>query len=339
MFSVHWDAGTITTEWGVLDGDMQEQREYVSHGKAGRTLREQINSRVNSIINKKLDKGYVYDIEEASKSKHATNALGFVKPMLAQPFDKVRDIRWDGISIQRKYNGHRCLITNHGSDIIAYSRNGKIITSIDHILRTIDIPENMTVDGELYIHGLSLQKISSLVKRRQPESADLVYVAYDVVLPAVYPDRLRVLERALKGSQATIAETTHHHRKKPNVPLALSEAVSQGYEGLVLRPLGFGYETGKRSKGLIKVKQVMDDEFLVIAVERSAEGYAVLVCVTEEGKQFKATAPGNHSEKREVLENASHYVGMFVRISFAEWTEDKVPFHPVAEMFRNKSGE
>ena len=107
----------------------------------------------------------------------------------------------------------------------------------------------------------------------------------------------------------------------------------------------FKHEAGKRSKGLIKVKPmhfgefVVDDEFLVVDIIPSKDGWAILVCETEEGKQFKVSCHGTFEYKKEVYENRDDYFGKHIRIEFAGLTKSKIPFHPVAICWREKHEE
>jgi len=113
----------------------------------------------------------------------------------------------------------------------------------------------------------------------------------------------------------------------------LDNSRALGYEGLILRDLKMPYEVGKRSKGLIKVKQFMDAEFKVVDILPSAEGWARLVCELP-GDTFKVSAPGTIYQKTEVLKRKDEFIGEFVTVTFANYTIDGKPFHPVAERWR-----
>ena len=79
----------------------------------------------NQSIFKKLDIGYVFDLEMANMKP--TNRLGLKKPMLAVKWGDVNNIDYSQVALQYKYDGHRCLIYNDHGTLIAYSRNGKPI--------------------------------------------------------------------------------------------------------------------------------------------------------------------------------------------------------------------
>jgi len=329
--------GEIGMEWGAIGGSIQDHYEDVPHGKAGRTVEEQQASRINSRINKQIDKGYVYSEREARENK-PTNALGLAKPMLATPFKKVLDLSYTGLVHQAKYNGHRCMITMQDGEKIAYSRNGKRIESIPEILEGVDVPEGMTLDGELYIHGVPLQTIGSYVRRRQEMTKQLFFVCYDVIMDEPFSERYKFIKEMKSSLKVTIAPTMSGI-DPDNMAGVMKHVLADGYEGLILRQDNFGYEDGKRSKGLVKVKQFIDDEFRVVDINPSADGWAVLTCVMQDGVRFSVTAPGTIPEKTRVMINKELYIGRKVNVQFAEFTKAGKPFHPVATMWRTKEHE
>lgn len=125
-------------------------------------------------------------------------------PMLAQPYDDVYETTDNPspIYVQRKYNGVRAIGTLIDDMPVLYSRKGLIYTGFAAIKNDVDIickawqnktllPENCGVrqsgklylDGELYLHGLSLQNISGLVRRAKKdlvEQEKLQFMVYDV---------------------------------------------------------------------------------------------------------------------------------------------------------------
>jgi DNA ligase-1 len=252
--------------------------------------------------------------------------------MLAKKVQDFPNIDVSKYFVQYKYNGHRCLITNDGDRNIAYSRNGKEINTIQHILDTVDIPQGVTLDGELYVHGELLQNISSLVRKVQPWNAKLEYIAYDIMLNKPYSYRLEELMSRYESAKISIAPT-RYGPMVDSISNALRGAISEGYEGLILRDSFSGYEAGKRSSSLIKVKQALDAEFIVTNIHPSADGWAILECSTAHGGIFRVSAPGTIDDKIHVLQNPEHYIGELVNVEFFEWTKDGKPFHPVAKYF------
>ncbi len=303
-----------------------------------------------SKVAKQLDKGYV---EEMPKNGEAvTNALGLVQPMLAHPIEKVSVWTFPATA-QPKLDGHRMLacIDKFGR-VVMYSRQGKPI-HLPHIAQDLLAAYEMgawngeTLDGELYVHGETLQAISSLVKKLQPRSAEVIYNIYDVVITnASYPNRADVLADMFSFKAVGVLDSL---RRVPSVVVSdqeeldaiHSENLATGYEGTMVRWGDAGYENGKRSKSLLKVKNFQDAEFEIIGFGwglpyvRTNATYRVPIfrCKTADGKEFDVTAHGTMEEKEAIACNVHSYLGTKLTVKFFNWTPDGVPFLPVALRF------
>ncbi|RLC99269.1 MAG: hypothetical protein DRI46_09770 [Chloroflexi bacterium] len=324
----------ITIRYGQMGGSMQYQYERVSEGKASRSLDEQIMSRMASRISKQRDRGYVNSLDKV-KDK-TTNLLGLPKAMLAHKLRDVKDIDFEGAYYQHKYDGNRCMITNQDGVNIAYSRNGKRVESIEHILQDIQLAPGEIIDGELYCHGYPLQTIVSWIKRKQENTIMLKYHMYDMVMDAPYAERLHHLDLIEYGQNIEIAPTTRI--------ISLEEAMSyfrssrdMGYEGGIIRWGEKGYEDGKRSKSLVKMKEWHDEEFKVIDIHESADGWGILECILPDSTTFRVSAPGSIPEKVHVLNNRDQYLDRNITVEYAQLTKDGIPFHPVATMWDKHS--
>lgn len=325
VWSISVEDSIIVIEYGVMGGSMQRKEEAVNEGLQGRTIDEQILSRVGSRISKQVDKGYKYNIDDIGK--RTLNRLRMKKPMLAKPLKNVPHIKFDQAFIQKKYDGHKCLITNHRGENIAYTRNGKIINSIRHILNQLDIPRGATLDGELYCHGMTLQKISSLIKLHQPDTTKLKYYLYDVVIDRPYRNRLNYIS-TLSNTNIIVAptEVVNNH---DDIQVHFEKAIEEGYEGSIVRWGALGYQDNKRSSSLVKVKKFFDTECKVIAIRKSTGGWARLCCVFK-GETFWVSSPGCMEKKYTVMKEVDKYIGQFVQIEYASLTKGGVPFHPIA---------
>lgn len=323
--------GFIELSWGQDNGAFQRKLVAVTLNNSNRDLIEQTVLEINSRVKKQIDDGYCHTIEEAYKNK-CKNALNLFKPMLAQKYEGVQPNNLNSYFVQYKYDGHRCLITKNNGKLIAYSRNGQVFPgTIDHILEDIDIDEGMTLDGELYCHGQSLQTISSWAKRKQPESKDLVYVCYDIIEQEPYYKRKEKLKELLKQDSITIINAPTHECNS----IDIKQAKALGYEGLILRHKDFIYEIGKRSKGLLKVKEWHSSEFEVVDIMPSKDNWAILVCKIDKDKTFCVSCQGTIEYKYRTLMNKYKYIGKYIEVEYANLTKDGIPFHPVAIRWRD----
>jgi DNA ligase-1 len=347
----------LEIEHGVLGGTPQYQYEAIEFGKGGRDQDEQIESRINSRVSKQMDKGYVEDLSVAETMK-PMNRLGFAKPMLAKKSEDVdMALMMDKkFYLQNKLDGNRCLVHNDGTGLVAYTRNGKEFKTLKHILEPLEsiVPAGYTIDGELYVHGVSLQTIVSWGKRLQADTLKLQLHAYDLIADEGFGARYNELSGLLRGVSSNpsypirlvdTGEITPESRANfRGLSPLLSKARGAGYEGLMFRSdytlergvfKKVGYEDGKRSGSLIKLKDWLDQEFKIVDIQPSADGWAILQCETGLGGLFTVSCPGDVSFKRYVLANKQKYIGKYVTVKFAYWTADNMPFHCVAVAIRD----
>lgn len=339
VWSVQIVGSALKIEYGVLGGALQTQSEDVPAGKGGRTHEEQLVSRAKSRAKKQLDKGYCTSLEKAHARK-GLDASGNLKPMLAQPIKRVSLIDWKNAFTQPKYDGHRMMVEVQDGVARAWSRLGKPITSVNHILEPLSKLSSGTVlDGELYHHGTSLQTIASWIKRDQPESKNLVYIIFDIVHSAPFIERynaihLKLRSRVLEDHPHIMVAETGKIDSYDFVGPILRHHREQGYEGTIIRHGLGGYEVGARSQSLVKVKQMFDEEFTCVAIHESKDGWAILECEDGESKRFRVSAPGNMETKRKTLYNSDSFIGRKVTVEYSMLTNDGIPFHPVAVRWR-----
>lgn len=323
------DTGLVTYSYGQVGGSLQTHTELVEINQSGRSLKEQMLLQIRSRINKQKAKGYRGTPKEARENINK-NELNLIKPMLAQPHGKVMGVNLDSLLRQRKLDGHRMLVTCIDGENVGYSRNGKLILTLGHILDRIKIPEGVTLDGEVYCHGVALQTVSSWCKRFQKDTLRLEYHVYDMVSDDPFCDRLGKLHTLDLGPKVRIVDTWKSNR---SIAEDLDTVIQEGYEGLILRQSNKPYGAGKRCKSLIKVKKLLDDEFQVVDIHESADGWAILECKIGDSV-FRTSAPGTMDEKRHVLLNRSDYIGRMVTCEYFSLTKDGLPFHCSARRWR-----
>jgi len=333
------DTDEFQWEHGMLNGEMQIEAKCVE-AKAGRTDQEQVDLEMNSKIESKKNAGYVDDIRKISSV--IKNQLGFEKQMKAKLLkdgDTPNVVYGSHSHLQRKLNGHRCTVVRLSGVVTAYSSGGKPITSIEHILDGIRILEGQKLDGELYIHGLSLQKISSKVRKKKEQATDLEFRIFDQVSDEPFIDRYNSIPKQTNPN-CIIVETIQVFNFS-EVKKLFKQFRAEGYEGAMLRHGKKGYEAGRRSGSIYKIKKMegegyYDDEFKVIGIVASTEGWARLVCVTKGGQKFKVSCHGDVAYKKYVLRNIEKFVGKFVKVEYPELTDSGKPSQPIALDWREK---
>lgn len=267
----------------------------------------------------------------------STNQLNLLNPMLAQSLNKV-NVTFTEAHVQPKLDGHRCLITNVDGDIIPYTRKGKPILTIPHIVRDFAwLPPGKTVDGELYIHGQKLQTISSLIKREQPASAGLRYHWYDYVSSRPFNARLASMELVAHKFPMQHVEVVDTFKvvEMAQVHKLFHHFRELGYEGAMLRLSIAGYQPNVRASQLLKIKVRDDCEVTVMGAKPALDGSAVLHVRMDNGKEFDTLAPGSRPEKIRIMREIASYVGRRLTVEYAMLTNDGIPFHGVAIRWRD----
>lgn len=343
-----WTEGAdICTEYGQVDGKKQLARktaEAKNTGKANATTPEQqALSEAQSMWTHRVERKYRRTAEEAQSDE-------VFLPMLAHEFEKRRGQKKEGhtypCDVQPKLNGVRCLAYWDGEELKLLSRGGKDY-NIPHVVEALKpiLPTNMVLDGELYVHGQSLQTITSWVKRLQDKTSNVSYNVYDCVLlddrDALWPARYNALHHFM--TQQDLGETvklvdTYEAKTEEEIRRIYAQVVEEGYEGAIIRMHdGSEYRFAYRSSRLLKYKSFKDDEFVVVGYTTGVGRFkdcAVWVCQTKQEKNFRVVLKGDMETRKQMLKEADSYVGRMLTVKYFELTDDGIPQFPVGIAFR-----
>lgn len=323
------DGQKVTSEWNLTEA------KNVGRSNAT-TAKTQAEFEAQAEWTKNVDKEYFVDV-------NAIDSYTAFKPMLAHDFTKTPVT--SGIT-QPKLDGIRMVVNTRG----LYSRSNKEIVAVPHIAEALadfikDHP-TVTLDGELYNHELkdNFQKITSLVRKtvnlganELAESKELVqYHIYDM-FDSANPD-MTFMQR-----YNWIQKNVHLVNKKAVgihlVPVAICETSEEidvmygeytqaGYEGQMIRQDAV-YEN-KRSKGLLKRKEFITEEYEVVEVHEGQgnwAGYAKrLTLKMPDGTTFSSGIRGSQAKLKELLENPNID---WATCRYFELSNDGVPRFPV----------
>lgn len=298
---------------------------------------EQAKSEAASKWQKKKDENYR---EEGDSEEAPTQNL---RPMLAHKYkDRKHDVSWPAAA-QPKLNGVRCLAKRVGEEEIEYtSRSGKKYTTLEHLTPALleMLHVGQIVDGEIYLHGVPLQDITSAVKRAKtdnPLTKTLQYWIYDVVDEETsffdrfiesllyQDDKVRLTPTVIVNNEAEFLQC--HDRFK-----------IAGFEGTMIRNLESKYVLDHRSADLQKHKDFVDGEFVIVGGKEAQgedEGTVVYTCVTESGKTFDVRPEGTREERREMFLNLANDLGKHLTVRYQELTKDGIPQFPVGVVVRD----
>ena len=238
-----------------------------------------------------------------------------------------------------KLNGLRCMyIPGQGF----YSRDGKRWN--DAVLEGIFPPplNDYIIDGELYCHGMSLQKINAAVgvNRILPgeDAKHISFYAFDIVEPKYNAlTRMLLLEKIIKESTGVGVEMIPWSICKTRIELdeCYEEYLKQQFEGQMLKSVFGSYMpqgTKERSTmNLQKRKAFLDAEFFCVDRVVSDEGkckgkLGALKFVTSKGVSFEV-GTGFTDEEREEYIQPSYDFRKKATIKYLNLTDDGRPFN------------
>jgi DNA ligase-1 len=241
--------------------------------------------------------------------------------MLAKKWEDYREKIKYPVFIQPKLDGVRAIYSHQDKFIL---RNGRVIT-IPHIK-----PSHALLDGELYIHGMSLQRINSLIADYRDESAKLEYHVYDVFnTELTFRERLKLFN-SVKGDNTVIVETIETDNGNDDIHEYMQDYIVRGYEGIIIRNPDGMYKPGGRSKDLLKYKEFIDAEFEIISyyygIGKNAN-IPTFTCRVKKDLTVDVLLKGELEEKRKI--DPESYIGKMMTVKFQGYTDDGIPRFPV----------
>lgn len=299
----------------------------------------------NSKIKLKLDKGYVYDINEID----ASDAFS---PMLAKEYGKFKHKIKYPCAVQPKFDGVRSNVTLTNKQL---SREGRPQLSAPHLFEAVKpfLTDNVVLDGEIYNHDLKhdFDRIISLARKSKPTTEDMIesskvlqYHMYDLFLKdepeMMFFDRIKILEQKLisYNHPALVLCPTYIVNSEAELNQRYEEFLEAGYEGMMVRN-NVPYQQ-KRTDSLLKRKEFQDAEFQILDIieghgNRSGMAGTLLLKLNENGDTFNSSAIGGEEYYKELLINKDKYIGKLATVKFQNYTPAGVPRFPTIKAIRD----
>ena len=335
----------LTISHGKEDGKLTEKVDYfgAGYGKQGRTPYEQAISEAEGRIKKQTDKGY----RENKTDLGSLDTLAMLAADYRKQGHRIEYPCYGSV----KYDGVRALAKKRNGVVSLESRTSQPY-DIPHLTKILDIhmQDGDIWDGEIYVHGYELQDIVSAVKRTDPEKEiakakraydkddseqneaavieailvgelrqKLQFHIFDVVSDKPFSERvedldelcgipvvspcIQITEYGYIGSEEAMKE---HHKW----------AVSNGYEGSMLRNFSGLYESGKRSASLQKYKSYLDSEFIILDVVPDKQGNGVFICQNDLNNLTFQVVMGSMAERLSALDSKEEFKGKHLTVQY-----------------------
>lgn len=353
---------------GQFAGKFTEQPEKViERGKAKRSVLLQAELEYNSLIKKSLDKGYK-KLSDLTKIKFKdisakeldslvptikTDTSGNIKPQLAKSSNDCTINSFDkGTFCSRKIDGVRALLKwdEERDEVISVSRGGQNydiatthIRNNKFVVNYLKNNPNTIFDGELYVHGWSLQRISGTCRLKTWEDRcyNLQFWMFDIADSETdFNTRLDTLTDIglyfEDDSESPIVMVEHILLTGWNsVKKYHDKWVKEGFEGLVSRKPYKKYQPGKRSSDWIKLKDYKEDSFKIIGFEDGLrpEDFC-FVLEAKNGKSFKAKPIGTREDKELYMSEMDEIIGKQGEVKYFSLSTDGIPTQPIFKAVR-----
>ena len=267
---------------------------------------------------------------------------------LAYPFEERRlrnqgrfHLKWyPPYIVQPKLNGERCRMIVEGNRCLLLSSSEDIIPAIPHINKAGLLLPPGEYDGELYVHGLSLSEIHSIVSREVTlhESFErMEYHIFDIIdenaLQTARLQRLRGLPLHQNSGTLRIVRTEIAFTYEQLLDF-YDEFISQGYEGFILRHIDAPY-IRRRAAWMMKFKPKQSDFYeILLAYEAVDEGgtpkgmLGGFDCIDDMCTPFSVGAGKLTHLERQMLwsqwqDNPSSIIGRFLEVEYQTMSDKK----------------
>lgn len=301
----------------------------------------------------KIYNDIVAGILEEGLPQFNTDASGNIMPMKApsKPWVAGHKKNVYPIMMEQKLDGLRSLchitVVDSKPAIKFLSKSGKPWDTVSHLADELtkyfkNQPDGTyLLDGELYYHGWSLQKINRAVKSYKPELTPLMeYWVFD--LPRLDMDQLYRTQAVNElvedvNSEFIQCPVWAQPQNDEDVTIIHDQWVMEGYEGGMLKVMNGKYEPGTRSNYWTKVKMFDDNEFPITGWKLGQRGAEDLVfeCDCPDGR-FEVKLGGSLESKEQVYQDIliNPVRGKMLTVKHFGYTEYGIPNLPTAKAIR-----
>lgn len=313
------------------------------------------NKEYEEVILNVIDKNLKIRLNVSLINKVFPNLIKTFKVALANSYNpkhinKTND-KW---FISRKLDGIRCLIhiNINTKEIVCYSRQGKEILTLNKLKKDIlnniqKFKENCFLDGEVVVmenNKEDFKGIMEKIRRKNYTMENPRYYCFDIIKEKdfyeqkseiKYEERYNNLKQTIKDTYkyVKVLEQVEYTEEKLNEYAESSK--ENEWEGLIIRR-NTNYE-GKRTNSLLKFKEMKDDEYNVIDIEKGMfrhinqetgleEEIETLSAVIIDYNNTKVGSGFSINERKEYYENPEKIINKVITVKYFEKTEDSLRF-------------
>ena len=319
---------------------------------------------VNGFVEEnKLYEDVIWNIIDRNlKTRSTVSMINKVIPGLIPTFDVAlakaydektqKKVKWeDGWFVSRKLDGVRCLtVIDMFGEVKFFSRQGKEFLTLDNLKKDVKALglTNTVFDGEVCIVDENMNEdfasIIKEIKRKDHTIKNPYYYIFDMLDLEDFNDKtskdnfakrlVNLRNRVEETKMIGILEQLECNDMV--FDLMMSNSKKNGWEGLMLRK-NSPYK-GKRSDEILKVKQMFDEEYVVVDLENDyhrviVDGEEVEelmlknVIIEHKGNRVQVGSGFSHEQRRHYFKNPNDILGKQITVQYFEETTNKNGTH------------
>ena len=277
---------------------------------------------------------------------------------LAKAFDEKTEKKVDYINdtwfVSRKLDGVRCLtVIDTEGDIKFFSRQGKEFLTLGNLKPAIENLglTNVVLDGEVCIldnnGDENFASIIKEIKRKDHKIGNPFYWMFDMLPMEDFENKVSESKFGERIQNLTNIVSISFRENGPSYEIGvleqkigndqvfsemMTESKEGGWEGLMLRK-DSTYK-GKRSNEILKVKQMHDDEYVVVDLENDVHRVIVdgaeveeemlkNVIIEHKGNRVHVGSGFSHDQRRHYFANPSEILGKQITVQYFEESQSK----------------
>jgi len=305
------------------------------------------NKQYSDVIYNILDK----DLKTRAGASLINKAIPYLIPQfkvaLAEAIDVLPDFQNEEWLGSRKLDGVRCIIRKEQDEISAHSRAGNEFETLQKVLdEVVKIPGDFVLDGELCLMDSegneNFQDVMKEIRRKNHTIKNPKFVIFDYLTLEEFDTQVGTTtleDRYVNLTDIDIESTNtltlldqHHIESEEQFNNMAKEAQQHGYEGIMVRK-NTGYK-GKRSKDILKVKEMHDAEYVVQSCDFEnhrilRDGKEVLmpmlaqIYITHKGNEVGVGSGFSQEQRIKYQLNPEEIIGKTVTIQYFEESQNK----------------
>ena len=360
-------------QYGVTSANCKKNSDLMGHPNTYGslfTLLDDLNNRVCTghtaiaNVNRFVHENSIYKdlifniIDRNLKTRSTASMINKVKPGLIPTFDVAlakafdektqKKVIWeDRWFVSRKLDGVRCLtVIDASGEPKFFSRQGKEFLTLDNLKTDIKALglKNTVLDGEVCIVDENGDEdfagIIKEIKRKDHTIATPFYWMFDMLdmqdfnsktSEVTFGQRIADLN-ALFNTSKLIGVLEQKIGNDQVFSEMMAESKAGGWEGLMLRK-DSTYK-GKRSNEILKVKQMFDDEYIVVDLENDVHRVIVdgaeveelmlkNVIIEHKGNRVHVGSGFSHEQRRHYFANPNEILGKQITVQYFEESQSK----------------